>query len=88
MKEPTLDQQYPFIRAWGKMMRSYDVYIKAQQQMARDENAPWDAIFMSHEGKWHTFGGISNPNTKTEVMNIAAAYGVAFDADGVHHKPE
>jgi len=43
--------QYLAIKLWGVHMRSYDFYIKTQQAIAADANAPIDALY-ERDNKW------------------------------------
>lgn len=45
-------KEYMAIRLWGKNLGSYDSYILNQQESASRDDAPIDAIYRSHEGKW------------------------------------
>jgi hypothetical protein len=45
---------YPYIRAWGRMMGSYRYYVEGQLQLARQEKAPQNATYRGEEG-WHTW---------------------------------
>ena len=47
-------QQYPYIRAWGVLMGSYEYYVKMQIEQALSDQAPQDAIYKYHDnGRWH-----------------------------------
>ena len=36
---------YIYIRAWGRMLRSFEYYIKQEIEKAKNTNAPDDAIY-------------------------------------------
>jgi len=61
--------EYLHIRAWGKMMGSYEYYISTQQALAANEHAPLTAIY-ERNGHWHTFESIVNPSTKAYISQI------------------
>lgn len=63
MPEPN---EYKHIRAWGRMMHSYDYYIRNQQILASEENAPIDAIYRKPDG-WHCFSDVTNTPVKNEI---------------------
>lgn len=46
--------EYRAIRIWGENTGSYPYYIKAQQEKAAEENAPLNALYKDHNGKWQT----------------------------------
>jgi hypothetical protein len=44
---------YKYVRAWNKMMGSYEYHIRSQQRLAADDNAPLDALYKRHgTGVW------------------------------------
>jgi hypothetical protein len=46
---------YPYIRAWGIALGSFEYYIKEQIELARQHDAPDNAIFFTHAtNKWST----------------------------------
>lgn len=48
------EDEYPYIRAWGKMMGSFTQFIDDRVEMARAEHAPQTAIFKDVRTlKWH-----------------------------------
>lgn len=48
--------KYKHIRSWGIYMRSFEYYIKGQQEQAAKDGAPVDSVyFNTHlKGKWVT----------------------------------
>lgn len=54
MKKPTND--YPYVRAWNKYLKSSKTYIEKQVKYAREEKPPEKAIWRStmEEGVWIT----------------------------------
>lgn len=70
-------QEYPYIVAWGRMMGSFDYYIKMQIDRARDDKAPRTAIYKDRDtADWHTFENIKNNTTRAAVERIAGDMGV------------
>lgn len=47
-------QNYPYIRAWGKKLGSFDYYIRAQIERARETNAPDDALYERYDAQGRT----------------------------------
>lgn len=45
-------KQYRHIRSWGVYMRSYEYYIKSQQEQAARDKAPIDALYCKGGGVW------------------------------------
>jgi hypothetical protein len=47
---------YPYIRAWGRLLHSHEYYIESQIADARRERAPADAIYYDFDNsRWATF---------------------------------
>jgi hypothetical protein len=61
--------KYPYIRAWGKMMQSYDYYIESQIRDAIASKAPVDAIYRRDDGSWSRFADIEHEDTKQRVLS-------------------
>ena len=65
--------EYKYIRAWGRMMGSYDYYIKNAQRKASEEEAPTNAIYkgVDTEGeRWFTFEDITSKETRMTVSRL------------------
>lgn len=68
-------KDFPYIRAWGKFMHSFDYYIEEQVEAARKALAPHDAIYFSaFENRWHRWSEMpeDNPN-KIAVKRLASS---------------
>lgn len=67
-------RDYPYIRAWGKMMRSRGYYIAGQVDKARRERAPETATYYDdYKRRWNTFDQIpGNSETRRTIENIIA----------------
>ena len=68
MKQELKATDYRHIAAWGQVLQSFQYYITDQQEKALRDNAPIDAVYFSHDGKWITFRDIENSRTK-ELVN-------------------
>lgn len=64
-------KNYPYVRAWGAMLRLSSYYIDDQVALARKENAPQDAMWRSVTGRWHCFHEMTKHNPNRELI---AAY--------------
>ena len=60
---------YLYIRAWGRMMGSFDYYIEHQVAEARADGAPQTAIYKDTDGSWHTYENCHSA-TKAQVDRI------------------
>lgn len=48
-----LFEQFPYIVAWGRMMRSFDYYITTECEKAAADKAPSTAVYYSDmKNKW------------------------------------
>lgn len=65
-------KDYPYIRAWGRLMHSNHSYIQDQEALARVEHAPANAIFKREDG-WRTYDDITTGDVKTMVAETVAA---------------
>jgi hypothetical protein len=58
-------QDYPWIRVWGKYLGSSPYYIDDQVAEARRDGAPQDAIYKdSDTEEWRTIDTITSPHTR------------------------
>jgi hypothetical protein len=71
-----MNNEYPYIEAWGRYLGSLSYYIRDQTDKARRDKAPRTAIY-ERDGKWITFEEVTNPhaiwavNQELERMGIA-----------------
>lgn len=63
---------YPYVRAWCRMMASLPYYIEAQLQQARKDGAPATATYKSANGKWRTFNDIQSDSTRDRISSLVA----------------
>lgn len=82
------DNDYPFIRLWGREMGSYAYYINDQVDLARKENAPENVISRDHDGTWKTTDDILSDNTRKRLgldplpnSALPAKYTVTLELD-------
>jgi len=61
---------YPYLRAWCKMMGSLAYYTEMQVEEAHKEEAPFTAIYKGSDGTWHTFEEIKQPKTKSSIEQL------------------
>jgi len=58
---------YPYIRAWGRMMRSHTKYIEQQIEQARADDAPPNAAYQDRSGLWRTTDDITRLSVRDEL---------------------
>jgi hypothetical protein len=58
---------YPFIRAWGRIMGSHRDYIDHQVELARQDQARPDAIYRRDDGTWATTDEILRSDTRRRL---------------------
>jgi hypothetical protein len=64
--------EYVGIRAWGKVLGSYDYYIEQEQRRAVRMRAPLDAIYLnSHNDVWVCVSDLSPTHSFHEVYRRA-----------------
>lgn len=61
---------YPYIRAWGQLLGSYEYFIEAQIERAQEDNAPDDAVYVDQEGRWHRFAHVTNEETRQQIDQL------------------
>lgn len=71
----TTPTDYPYIRAWDRLMHSNAGWTEVQLQRARQENAPPTAIYRTIEGVWSTFEQIESAHTKTLIERFVSERG-------------
>lgn len=63
---------YIFIRAWGHYMGSMAYYIRDQLDIAREDKAPFNAIYKDDDGFWRTIEDIKDPLVRDTVDKLGA----------------
>ena len=66
----TSNDDYPFIRAWGRMLCSLPGYVEAEVAEAKQCGAPLAACYHTSEGGWQTFEQIESEETKSHLREI------------------
>jgi hypothetical protein len=66
---------FPYIRAWGRMMGSFGSYIELEVDHARQTNAPYDAIY-ERGGKWQTYNDITSYETRRTIWHFVKDLGI------------
>jgi hypothetical protein len=73
-------EDYKHIRAWGRMMLSYEYYIVQEQEQAAKDNAPIDAIYK--RDTWRRFADVENPDSRMRVEQELARMETAKPKSG------
>jgi len=60
---------YPYVIAWGKMMRSEGYYIENQLRKAREDGAPVTAVYRGDDGAWVTLDQC-HPDTQRQLERL------------------
>lgn len=64
---------YPYIRAWCRLMHSADYYLLGELRRARAEDAPKDAIYSTDEDEgWATVTSVKSAETRTLLDRFVA----------------
>ena len=58
------DTDYPYIRAWGRLVGTATQYIHDRVVQARDERAPANAVYRNLDGQWLTTDDVLLPETR------------------------
>ncbi len=61
---------YKAIEFWGRRLGSFDYYIKWQQEIAKKDGAPEDAIYKDSQGVWQTLRDVTNPLVIQEAKKL------------------
>ena len=81
-ENPVKPEQYLYIRAWGKMMRSDSAYVQRQQELAAEDGAPLDAVFRRENG-WARLEEVNNAAQKFHAYLMGRA--VAAECVAANH---
>lgn len=79
---------FPLIEAWGRMLGSPNDYIERQKEMARRDDAPWNAIYKYHDAlhprdrKWATAADVTSKVAREQLDDVLVRE-LAFDPDSV-----
>jgi hypothetical protein len=64
-------RSYRYVAAWGRMLHSFEPYVKDQQEQAEEDGAPLNATHRKQDGTWSTTGDIKDPATAAIVESYA-----------------
>ena len=65
-------KDYPYIRAYGLFMGSFQSYIDSEVEKARRTNAPQTAVSQYQDGSWATFEDITFSDTRERIAALVA----------------
>lgn len=65
-------KDYPYIRAYGLLLGSFQSYIDSEVEKARRTNAPQTAVSQYQDGNWATFEDITFSDTRERIAAIVA----------------
>lgn len=65
-------KDYPYIRAYGLLLGSFQSYIDSEVEKARRTNAPQTAVSQYQDGSWETFEDITFSDTRDRIASIVA----------------
>lgn len=63
----TEQNDYPYIRAWGKLLGSFHYYVREQVEQARADRAPTNATHRKVDGTWATTDDITRAETRRQL---------------------
>lgn len=63
---------YKTVRAWGKIMGSFDYYIQERIVEAKKDNAPANATYKNDDGTWNTTDNIELATWKIAFNEVLA----------------
>lgn len=61
--------KYKHLFAWDTMMGSYAYWVNDQQERAKADDAPLDAIFKNSEGGWERASTLSKDHMYWRLFN-------------------
>lgn len=61
---------YPYIRAWNKLMNATSDVIENEVAAARKEKAPPTSVYKRKDGVWEIFEGIVRGETKQQLAEL------------------
>lgn len=63
---------YPYIRAWNRLMNATSDVIENEVTAARKEKAPPTSVYKRKDGVWEIFEGIVRGETKQQLAELVA----------------
>ena len=76
---------YPYIRAWGRLIGAATEYIDHRVGQARQENAPTDAVYRNLDGQWLTTDDVLLPETRA-ALGLGPLRLKAIDVEQLVHQ--
>lgn len=67
-----MSMDYPYIRAWNKLMNATSDVIENEVAAARKEKAPPTSVYKRKDGVWEIFEGIVRGETKQQLAELVA----------------
>ena len=64
-----LEEKYPYLVAWCRMMGSYDYYLERQIEKAEQLGTPTNIIYFSGD-EFSTFDDIVSESTKERIIGL------------------
>jgi hypothetical protein len=65
-----MPSDYPYIKAWGRLLGTYKQHVDAEIERAQMLDAPHDAMYQRANGSWGTFRSIQNADTKELIQTF------------------
>jgi len=70
----TASRNYPYIRAWCKMMGSYQYYTDIQLEKAQADGAPQNAVYHNEGKRWVTFDEVHSDDTRARIEHLVKEF--------------
>lgn len=67
-----MSMDYPYIRAWNRLMNATSDVIENEVAAARKEKAPPTSVYKRKDGVWEIFEGIVCGETKQQLAELVA----------------
>lgn len=67
-----MSMDYPYIRAWNRLMNATSDVIENEVAAARKEKAPPTSVYKRKDGVWEIFEGIVRGETKQQLTELVA----------------
>ena len=67
-----MSMDYPYIRAWNRLMNATSDVIENEVAAARKEKAPPTSFYKRKDGVWEIFEGIVRGETKQQLAELVA----------------
>lgn len=67
-----MSMDYPYIRAWNRLMKATSDVIENEVAAARKEKAPPTSVYKRKDGVWEIFEGIVRGETKQQLAELVA----------------